>query len=171
MIRQWLIPISLVSSGLVIALIIWIYNHSSFKGQGEYGLTIGGEAGGFMFLQLNKAPVGINLVKATFDFSQVPDLISDNSAFGGPVNNNGVNSYDTFISSSNPLIFGFTATGFDSGDDLLLQAPRISKSNGQIPTAVDLYGGQLILTFSNGKQITSLFSMQGRNALAVVTNF
>lgn len=77
----------------------------------------------------------------------------------------------SLILSTNRQCLGFTAEGFDQGDSLLTQAPKIGKANIPIPRAQDLFGGKLILEFSDGQQKIATFSIVGRNGFAARATF
>lgn len=139
-------------------------------GYGEYGNSFSGEAGGFTYVQLNTADPGVSLAKATFDFSSL-GLNSTASGIGVPTINNGVTSFSTFVTSTHPAVFGFTATGFNAGDNLLLQAIHVDGPTGSIPLASDLFGAKLNVQFSDGTVLTGTFDRQGRNQLAVIADF
>lgn len=140
------------------------------KTYGEYGVSYAGESGGFMYVQIDAAPAGLTLFKATFDFSNVGLKIAD-TPMGVPVVNHGVIDYETFTSSTGAAKFGFTANGFDRFDDLLLQAPKMVTSKNLPPLAQDLFGGTLVLEYSDGQTKQATFSEQGRNGTAAIALF
>jgi len=147
---------------------------------GEYGIVYLGESGGFTYLQFVNAPKGIGLFtktkggitldKVTFDFSGCGLHITD-AGWMVPHVSHGVDQWKEYIQSNDPAIFGFTAIGFNPGDDLLLQAPRIAKADNLPPTSQDLFGGKLILGFSDGQKITAHFSTVGRNSMSAIATF
>jgi hypothetical protein len=143
---------------------------------GEYGGSYAGEAGGFMFVQLRPGalPAGVTLMDATFNFAKRNRGIRiDQTATPVmvPEVNHGVVSHHTFVNAPLSACFGFSATGFDAGDDLLLQAPKLLTHSNQMPLTQDLYGGSLTLAFSDGQEKQATFSQEGRNGTAAIAVF
>jgi len=104
--------------------------------------------------------VAIQLVSATFDFSG-KDLENRGRNPGDDVNA-GVTSYATFpVIPPFTKVFGFTATGFDSGDSLDLGWSLVRPSALPFitpPTGAGMDGGILHLVFSDSTAFDATFA-------------
>lgn len=170
--QYYVIPIAvlgLAAAVLAILAILRKWRPPAVGGAGEYGNVFAGEAGGFLFVRLDTADGGATLVKATFDFTAC-GLKANLNSIGVPTVNNGVASFQPFTTGNVP-IFGFTATGFNPGDDLLVQAPRLEKADGMPAVTGDLYSGRLTIDLSDGRQKIGRFSLPGRNSMAAIATF
>jgi hypothetical protein len=140
------------------------------RGTGEYGVVYDGEAGGFMFVRLDAADKQAKLVKVTFDFSSCGLRVAGTPMMV-PVTNHGVATFQSFSAGAGSPVFGFTATGFEPGDDLLLQAPKMVRADNMPALTEDLFGGKLTVEVSDGRKIEGVFSVAGRNASAAIAAY
>jgi hypothetical protein len=104
---------------------------------------------------------GFQLVKATWDWTgKNVWLDRDGDSMTVP-ENQGVTSYEFHFGDAPPdvdtQVFGFTATGFDSGDYFKFTMDLDRGPSGGTPLSSDYSGGKLKLEFSNGMVIEDIF--------------
>jgi hypothetical protein len=105
----------------------------------------------------------VQLVKATWDWTgKNVWLDRDGNSFTIP-ENQGVTSYQFHFGNAPPnvdtQIFGFTATGFDSGDYFKFTMDLDRNQSGGTPLTSDYSGGKLKLEFSDGTVINDVFDV------------
>ena len=143
----------------------------TINGFGEVGSL--GEPGNFIYAEFT-ADEPITLNSATYNFTGLDVLLDGDGIFLAPNINNGVASFSFFpaLPAADTQIFGFTATGFDSGDNLQITMDLDKPSiGGGTPFQADYFGGTLMVLFSNGTTIAATFDSAGRNTLAARANF
>jgi hypothetical protein len=143
----------------------------TINGFGEVGSL--GEAGNFIYAEFT-ADQPITLNSATYNFTGLDVLLDGDGIFLAPNINNGVASFSFFpaLPATDTQIFGFTATGFDSGDNLQITMDLDKPSfGGGTPFQSDYFGGTLMVLFSDGTTIAATFDSAGRDTLAARANF
>jgi PEP-CTERM motif len=143
----------------------------TINGFGEVGSL--GESGNFIYAEFT-ADEPITLNSATYNFTGLDVLLDGDGIFLAPNINNGVTSFSFFpaLPAADTQIFGFTATGFDSGDNLQITMDLDKPSfGGGTPFQPDYFGGTLLVLFSNGTTLAATFDSAGRDALAAKANF
>lgn len=117
-----------------------------------------GENGNFIYFTFT-ADQPVQLLKATYNFAG-RDVEWDGDIHFVPTIKDGVTSFATFPGSMPPAVqsFGFTATGFDSGDALFfgLNLDQAGTHTGT-PLGADFAGGTLSAEFTGGVMATGVF--------------
>jgi hypothetical protein len=127
-------------------------------GSGSTGAGTG-EAGNFVYITFT-ADTPIQLLKATYNFTG-KDVEWDGDINFVPINKDGVSSFSLFPAVPPAVqVFGFDATGFDSGEFLFygmnLDKPSIGHTG--TPVGTDYVGGTLTVDFAGGITAVGTFA-------------
>ena len=122
---------------------------------GESTVNMVGGAGNYIDIYFQSKLENIRLTKATWDWAgRNVWLDRDGNSMTVP-ENRGVDAYEFHFGDSDPngtddiQRFGFTATGFDSGDYFRFTMDLDRAVNGGTPYTEDYLGGSLVVEFSD----------------------
>jgi hypothetical protein len=117
----------------------------------------------------------VQLVKATWDWTGKNVWLDRDGQHMTVPENQGVTSYEFHFGDAPPdvdtQVFGFTATGFDSGDYFKFTMDLDRNESGDDPFTNDYLGGKLKLEFSDGTIIEDVFDAAANEPYGVKSEF
>jgi hypothetical protein len=137
-----------------------------------------GEIGNYIDVTFTSTD-SVTLVDVSFDWSGHNVWVDCDQVSSVPPENQGVASYSFHFGdppsstppASNYQVFGFYATGFNSGDSMRITMDMdLSQGSGE-PLYEDYYGGRATVRFSDGTTFRTLFNLPGDTAFAAMARF